>query len=272
MAMSSSRRQVLQELSSRIQEIESRRRRVHDGDEGAAAREMAAIDALLPDGGLVRGSLMELLATAHGSGAWTLGILMASRICRSRKALVVVDVERQLYLPGAMWLGLELDRAIVVRPGNWQDAHQAVVQSLRSSAVGAVICRQEWLGMRQLRRLQIAAETGGTLAVLLRSQAALRGPSCAAVRWLVSPVAGQEGAAFLAGAKGAGPDARWHLSDMEYSERPSMRRVRVEVVRCRGRVPGQALVLEIDHETGDVHASASLAPAAVVARSARASG
>jgi hypothetical protein len=263
-AMNSSRHEKLRELVRQIQQIESRRRpagwlRTTTG--------VAALDDLLPEGGLKRGGLIELVSAADGGGAWTLGVVMATRVCRERKTLVIVDAERRFYPPAAARLGLELNRSIVVRPGGRRDAHQAIVQSLRCTAVGALLTWEERLSMREFRRLQLAAETGGAVAILLRPRGALRLPSCAAVRLLVSPesrhhaprdgIASREASRLLWGPP---PD------------RPSLRRMRVEVLRCPGRVCGQSLILEIDDETGHVRVPACVAPATVVARAARASG
>jgi hypothetical protein len=222
----------------------------------------------------VRGAFVELLAAADGAGAWTLGIVMAAHICHKRKTSVIVDADRQIYFPGAVRLGLELNRSIVVHPDSRRDAYQAIVQSLRSRAVGAVLSWQERLSMRELRRLQVAAEAGGGAAILLRPAGALRVPSCAPVRLLVSPVGSPEPGPFLPPPNRlSSAIARRHFSACEpFPDRPWVRHVRVEVVRCRGRASGQSLVLEIDDETGHVRAPASVAPATIVARSARASG
>lgn len=269
--MNSSRHEVLRELARRIEKIQSGRRRgIADPVATGGRSGIDALDALLPQGGLSRGILMEFLAAVHGSGAWTLGIKMAAHVCHEQKTLVIVDAARQFYLPGAIRWGLEIDRCIVLHPANRHDAYHALVQALRCTAVGAVLGWQERLSMRQLRRLQLAAEASGGMAILLRPAGALRLPSCAAARLLVSPVPVHESRpsplsptplASRRGERGRTEGCR-----------PFVRHVQVQVVRCRGRASGQSLVLEIDDETGHVHASASVAGAAVTARPARASG
>src|SRR5262249_11203886 len=158
----------------------------------------------------------------------------------------------QFYPPAAVQLGLDLSQLIVVRPIRRGDAYRAIVESLRCSAVGAVLSWQTHLNTSDFRRLQLAAESGGSIGVLLRPIRALHMPSSAAVRLLVSPVAS---------------------ADLEpYHLVRRVRYVRVDVARCWGGKAGQSFVLEIDHETGHVHLPARVAPAAVVARSARTSG
>jgi hypothetical protein len=190
--------------------------------------------------------------------------VMATRVCQ-RKTLVIVDADRQFYFPGAVRLGLELGRSIVVRPGSRRDAYQAIVQSLRSSAVGAVVSCQERLSMRQLRRLQLAAEAGGGVAILLRPAAALRDLSCASVRLLVSPCPSLP-------RRAAAVSRPSPIVSPAIDHTDVMRHVRVELLRCRGRAHGESVVLEIDDETGHVHTPAAMASATVMARSARASG
>src|SRR5262249_46313196 len=149
-------------------------------------------------------------------GALTLSLFMARRACRQDKVLIVVDQESRFYPPAAARQGIELDRLIVVHPRTPQDAVLAVDQSLGARALGAVICWPERLAAPAFRRLQLAAEAGGGLGLLLRPLTAQRTPSFAALRMLVTPVASDEAA----------------------------RRVRLEVLRCRGGKTGQSIILE----------------------------
>ena len=265
--MTPARCEKLRELVRQIQQIESRQR---PADRMRITSGVAALDDLLPEGGLKRGGLVELVSATDGGGAWTLGVVMATSLCRGRKTLVIVDAERRLYPPAAARLGVELHRSIVLRPGSRRDAHQAIVQSLRCTAVGAILGWQERLSMREFRRLQLAAETGGAIAILLRPRGVLRQPSCAAVRLLVSPESSHHPGA--PGRDAVASRGARRLLGGPSPDRPSLRRLRVEVLRCPGRVCGQSLVLEIDDETGHVRLPACVAPATAMARAARASG
>jgi protein ImuA len=232
---------LLRELRKRVQEIESARcPRAH----APISTGIAALDRLLPGGGVRAGTLVELISAADGAGAWTLGLVMARHACNDQRVLVVVDGHARFYPPAASRVGLKLDRLIVVRPTNARDEQATWNQSLRCGAVGAVLGGRERIGMTESRRLQLAAERGAGVGFLVRPRAALRAPSCAALRLLVTPV----------------------------QSRQSHRRLQVEVVRCRGRECGQVLVLEIDDETGAVRVPARVAAAAAVAGPARASG
>ncbi len=239
--MGVSRRDLLETLAQRIREIEAVRR-----PRGRVPLSLGVpvLEALLPEKRLPAGSLVEFLSAADGAGAWTLALVMARRVCGDRKALVVCDGQGCFYPPAASRLGVDLDRTIVLRPAAARDAYAAVDQSLRCAAVGAVVGWHEHLRMLDFRRLQRAAESGGGVGFLLRPSAALRVSSCATIRFLVAPIQSPR----------------------------ALRRIRVDVVRCRGGKGGQSLVLEIDDETGDVHLSAAVADPAALPRSARASG
>jgi protein ImuA len=232
---------IVRELAWRIEEIESSQR-----PHGLSPIPLGIppLDRFLPDRGLPAGSLVEVLSTADGAGGWTLGFLMAKHAAGERKALVVVDTSRCFYPPAAARLGTDLQRAIVVRPTTRRDAYAAVNLSLRCGAVGAVLFRCDQLSALDFRRLLLVAEAGGGIGVLLRRSDAMRAPSCAALRLLVSPV----------------PSA---------SPFPQLR---VEVVRCRHGIAGRSLILEINGETGAVCVPSNVASPATAARPARASG
>jgi protein ImuA len=211
------------------------------------------LDRLLPAGGLRPGSLIEYLAAGEGQGAASLALAAARVACQDRRAFLVVDRPGQFYpLAAAAW-GIDLSHTIVVRPANAAEELWALDQALRCPGVGAVWVRCETLNPHDFRRLQLAAESGGTLGLLMRP-ARFRGqPTWADLQWLVEP-------------QPAGD--RWRL--------------RVELVRCRGGTGGQRVFLELDEQTGcwseasDIHAthlvhsSAQLADPATARRQTRA--
>src|SRR3954470_8031010 len=152
---------------------------------------VAAIDRLLPGGGLRHGMLVEWLADATGAvggGAATLGLLAAREACAEGGALVVIDRRQTFYPPAAAAWGIDLDRLIVADPPNARDELWAAVQSLRSPVVAAMFATADRLDSRAFRRLQLAAQAGRTLGVLMRPASAREQPSWADVRLEVSPL------------------------------------------------------------------------------------
>ena len=234
---------LLRKLAERIREFES-------GRPASAASviplDMAALDDLLPDGGLPAGSLVELLSAADGTGAWSLALLLARQAAGRQKALVAADRSGCFYPPAAAKLGVDLRRTIVVRPSTQRDVFAALDLSLRCTAVGAVLSWCDRIPPSEFRRFQLAAEAGAGLGLLLRGPAAVRTPSFAAARLLVTPVP-------------LTTSRQCHV-------------VRVEVLRRRGGKAGQSLIVEIDRETADVRVPAEVAVAAAGTRAARASG
>ena len=218
---------------------------------------------LFPEG-LFAGSLLELLSRVPGAGAWTLAMVLAKYACGERKPLFIADPERSFYPPAAHKFGLDPGRTIIVRPKKAADSLLALGQALRCSAIGMAIGAFERLHDRDARRLQLAAEAGGTIGVLVRPASALNAPSFANVRLLMGPL----------------PSAR------------GRRRVQLQVVRYRQAAcgfaladeqsatrefnmsakPQAALSLEIDDATGHVRVFSALELAAATPAAARITG
>jgi len=158
------------------------------------------------------------------------------------RALVVLDRRRLFYPPAAAALGFDVNRIMVVRPGDAREELWALDQALRCPAVGAVWGAIEALDDLAGRRLQLAAEAGGSLGLLIRPAAARREPSWAAVQLAV------RGAACHT--KG---DRAW----------------RVEVVRCRGGTVGGAVEIESGEIEFGERPLGDVAPDGVLPRRAR---
>ena len=208
------------------------------------------LDWLLPGGGFRRGTLAEWLSAGQGSGAGTLALAAAREACRpiggrleqsptewAGRALVVLDRQREFCPSAACRLGIEPEDLIVVQAGSEADNRWALDQALRCPGVAAVLAWPERLDGRTFRRLQLAAEEGGGLGLLIRPPTARQEPSWADVRLLIEPLP-------------AGP-------------LPSRKRqLRIHLLRCRGGTAGRSIDLEIDDETCRVHLVARLAPPA----------
>jgi protein ImuA len=239
--MATERYKLIQSLAQRISEIEAS---CHTPRSSSPSLSSSALDALFPEKHLPAGSLIELFSAVEGAGAWTLALLLAKHACGKWKTLIVVDGQRCFYPPAAAKLALDLTRLIVVHPSQKREIFLAANQSLRCSAVGAVLGWYESLSTLDARRLQLAAEAGGGVGLLLRPAGALRVPSFAGLRLLITPVGSTE----------------------------RRRRLRIEVVLCRGGKSGQSMILEISDETGLMRLLPELPSPTPLARSARASG
>jgi protein ImuA len=173
---------------------------------------LAAVDRVLPGGGLARGCLHELCGAPERAAAGFAAVLLG-RLAATGHALWI-GPRGDLYAPGLAAQGLPPERLIVVRAGPRDARLWALEEALRSPGLGAVLAEVERLSLTQSRRLQLAAEATGVTALLLRPLAACEAPSAAVTRWRIAPLP--------AAATGAWSRA-W--------QPPSWR---VELVRCRG--------------------------------------
>jgi protein ImuA len=141
----------------------------------------------------------------------------------------------ELYPPGLQQLGTPLGRLLVIRTHHALDLLWACEQALRCRAIGAVIAKPERLDAYSSRRLQLAAETGGGLALLLRDAATMgRQPTFAASRLQFDPVTNE----WSPGRESAG------------------RRMQVTVLKLREAAPGATTIMELPDATHHVPASA----------------
>lgn len=223
-------RELIRQLQYGIRRLETAR---PAGDVAETVRcGCDALDRLLPEGGLRRGTLAEWLAAGSGSGAATLALLYARRACQEGGAVVVVDRPRQVYPPALAGWGVPLEQVVLLYPATAQDEFWAWDQALRCPGVAAVWGWVEQLDARRFRRWQLSAESGGTLGLLLRPAKAGAQPTWAEVRLAVEPQPAAGG-----------------------------RRLQVRVVHLRGGASGGTVRLALDEWTGQLHAVTD-APAA----------
>jgi len=218
----------LEALRRLIARLEGARRR---GSDGPVPSGCGPLDAILPASGLRRGTLAEWLAAGEGTGAAALALLAAREACRDGGVLLVLDHRREFYPPAVVRLGIELEQLIVVHAAGPADNTWALDQALRSPAVAAVLAWPEKLDGRTFRRLQLAAEEGGGLGLLIRPDAVRHEPSWAHVRLAVEPLP----------ALSAQSGRRW---------------LRIHLLRCRGSSGGRTIDVELDDETRTVYPAA----------------
>jgi len=174
---------------------------------------LAAVDRVLPGGGLARGCLHELCGAPDRAAAAGFTAALLGRLAADGHALWIGPRD-DLYVPGLAAQGLSPERLIVVRAGPRDARLWALEEALRSPGLTAVLAEVDRLTLTQSRRLQLAAEAKGVTAFLLRPLAACDAPSAAVTRWRITPLS----AAATDDASRAWRSPCW----------------RVELVRCRG--------------------------------------
>jgi len=229
---------LIQNLRERSRQLEASPGRGHSLDSAAPAPQMLR---QLLQGDIERGTLVEWLNESEGSGGVMLALAVAGRVLQPGGVFVLIDGPGEFYPPGLAGLGVPLERTVIVRPNDALSGLWAWEQALRCKAVAVTLGRLERLNDRLFHRFQLAAETGGGLGFLLRPAAQRAGPSKAALRLRV-----------------AARPCREPLS--------LARRLRVEVLYCRGGAAGAAAELELGHDTNPVRLLSELADPAPAAR------
>lgn len=141
----------------------------------------AALDALLPTGGWPESALSEILMPSEGVGELQVLWPTLARLTRSAERVVLVAPPHVPYPQAWQAAGVDL-RWLAILQACGCDALWATEQCLRSGSCGAVLCWPQRADDRALRRLQVAAETGQTLAFAYRPLQEAINPSPAALR------------------------------------------------------------------------------------------
>ena len=187
-----------------------------------------AVDSRLAGGGLADAGLHEIAGATDSysdDAAATLFLAgIAGRRAGAQGMVLWVVARRDLFAPGLAQAGLPPAQLLIAEAGRDTDVLALMEEGLRHGALAAVVGEVGRAGLTETRRLQLAAEEGGTMALMLkrwRKENPLAEPSTALTRWRI----GSAPSAPLPVA-GVGT-ARWH----------------VELARQRGG-PGFSLILE----------------------------
>lgn len=123
-----------------------------------------SLDQLLPSGGWPVGALTEIAVARAGIGELQLLLPALAQLSRGERFLALVAPPYLPYAP-AWARALNLARVLVINAASDADTCWSVEQSLRSGACAAVLTWHVWNDAKPLRRLQRAAEVGGSWAV-----------------------------------------------------------------------------------------------------------
>jgi protein ImuA len=237
----SRQRDRLQQLAREVQRLETTSR--HAEEQPATSTGCVALDECLPHGGYVPGSIIEYLRATPGCGASYLALAAAAAAMRASEGfLVIASTKHDTYPPALLSHGIALDKTIFVRPESQADLIWSVDQALRTPAVSAVFAELELLDDRAARRLQLAAEHGRSLGLLLRTPAARRSPSWSEVQWVVRGVA----------TPGSHSNPHSDPHSNPHSNHSGNRNIDVQLARVRGGQVGATLRLQIHATTGEI--------------------
>jgi len=237
-------------LRERIARIERNHARggYAGGDAGGAARGRSAeegvgpslplgieaIDGRLPGGGIRLGALHEAASagpdTEHAAAAtlFTAGIL-----ARLEGPVLWVLRQADLFAPGLASAGLQPERVVFAEAG--KQVLPIMEQGFRHAGLAAVVAEHTGrLSLVASRRLQLAAEQAGILAILIRRSPSfddpvLNEPTAAVTRWRIAALPSPPALPHAPDTPGLGR-ARWKL----------------DLTRCRGGEPGSWIVEACD--------------------------
>lgn len=144
----------------------------------------STLDAALRQDGWPLDGAVELLSDGSGLGAMGLFLPAMERLSEQGRWQVFIAPPYIPYAPLLAARGIDTGQILLVHPRDRKDLLWATEQALRSTTCSAVF---SWLGAREysygeLRKLQLAAAGGATLAVLFRPLEAARNHAPAGLR------------------------------------------------------------------------------------------
>ncbi len=193
--MTAAREHVMADLRDRIASVT-----------GGAARKagclpfrVAEIDAVLPGGGLAYGALHEFAGGGAGTVDGAAAALCVAGVAARTKGKVVWCMTRpDLFFPAIAQAGLNANRVIFVESDKEDEVLANMEEALAYGGLGAVVGEVVRLPMMASRRLRLAAERTGTLALIVRrwrrqTEANDFGqPTASTTRWRVSVMPSEE--------------------------------------------------------------------------------
>lgn len=140
-----------------------------------------AIDDLLPGGGLARGGFHEFLGDQGAITSFLAALLGRQKAIQH---LLWITPSPDIYPAGLAQLGLSPRRLTIAWTRQTDNRLWAAEEALKDLPNGAVVAEVEQADLTETRRLQLAAESSGSIGFLVRRD---RQPSAALTRWRVEP-------------------------------------------------------------------------------------
>ena len=189
---------TLDALRSRIRKLE--RPSARNGQ--AHAFGSAEIDGYLPEGGLPQAALHEVSSggpdAIHGAGAALFIAGICARLGAASGAspsgpVLWCTARADLFAPGLACAGLHPDRLIHAVADDDRSVLLVMEEALRHPGLSAVVGEVSMLGMTASRRLVLAAEKSGVMALVLRRRRREGKPDDAGLtaaysRWCITPM------------------------------------------------------------------------------------
>ena len=147
----------------------------------------AVLDDALPGGGWPQAALTEILIARYGGGEVRLVLPAIASMTQEQGWTAWVSPPYLPYAPALVEARLKLSQLVVIRPQRDKDSLWSAEQALRSGACTSVLVWLDAASERDLRRLQLAAEQGGTTGFLFRPLRRATQRSPVALRLVLEP-------------------------------------------------------------------------------------
>jgi protein ImuA len=152
-----------------------------------------SIDRRLAGGGLAVNVLHEIAGASAGLGDDAAATLFAASIAarRGEGQVLWALARRDLFAPGLAQIGLAPDRLLYAECRSDEEVLAVMEEGLRHGGLDSVVGEIGRAPMAATRRLQLAAEEGGTMALMLKrwrrsGEDPLALPSAAFTRWRIA--------------------------------------------------------------------------------------
>jgi protein ImuA len=155
---------------------------------------LPSVDEHLPGGGLALGALHEVSGVAGDAEYASAATLFAAGMLARLPGTVLWCLRgRDLFAPALARVGLQPDRVIFCETWKDREVLPAMEEGLRCAGLSAVVGEVARLPLTASRRLQLAAERNGVMALALRrfgrgaDRALAAEPIAAVTRWQIAP-------------------------------------------------------------------------------------
>jgi protein ImuA len=156
----------------KIQSLREQIRRIEAGNRvarGVLPFDVAEIDEHLPGRGLALGALHEVAGGGAGAMDGAAPALFAAGIlARLHGPVLWCLMRRDLFAPALAQAGLHPDRVIFAEAGTEKSILACFEEGLRHGGLAGVIAEVAKLPMTPSRRLQLAAESTGTIGIAIQ--------------------------------------------------------------------------------------------------------
>lgn len=126
------------------------------------------LDRELPDNGWPQQGVMELLLPRNGCGELSLLAPALAQLSHGSRWIAWVAPPWIPYAPALLRHGIRPERVLLIRPAQLRDCLWALEQCMSSGTCAAVLGWPEAVQPQHVKRLQLAAQQGQCLGVLMR--------------------------------------------------------------------------------------------------------